>query len=259
MQRQEAENLIEHLTQCGFNAALSYESWPDGYESWSVMVETREGHLYHLLTPEAVAHFIEHDGPPELKEDTAHMRRYLKCKVCQARFSANPEHYVGWAGYLSHCGKAIEMWQRNPVDNAEYRVSELVDWDYLRNPHADHFDLHSPLQFHASQKYVGIAKEETMGTPVRPPKIPEALRQPVDEVDPRMIGFALYEAGYRRLYDGQWRRTFDTLLNAAEHYHPFEEGDRILYETDHSIPFTALQTHRSPNYWGIRFQQDRAA
>jgi hypothetical protein len=253
MTQDEAQNLVKDLAEKGFQAAIGWEQWPDGWVNWFIMVETRQGHIFHLITPEAVAHFIEHDGPPEFAEPSKAMQRYLRCQVCGARFSANPEHYVGWAGWLSHCGKALQMWQRNPIDGAEYMVSELVDHEYLRKPHADEYALHSPLHRHDSQLYYGIAKEETPGTPVKPPRIPDALREPEWKPDPGLIGLALYEAGYLRDPDGVWRRTFRLMMVAAEDYHPFEEGDRIEYEDEHTIPFTALQTHRSPNYWGIRF------
>jgi hypothetical protein len=255
MKKDEAEHLIEHLSQQGFHAGLGYELWPDGYGNWYVMVETKEGHLYHLLTPEAVEHFIEHDGPPEL-EQSKKMQRYLECRVCGQRFSAVPEHYVGWDGYLSHCGRALKLCHRNPIDGAEYTIGELVDWDYLRQGHNDEYAPHQALPYHSSQLYLGVAKEETQGT-AKPPRIPEALRQPVEPPDPRLIGLALYYAGYKRNSEGAWTKA--KRLDRTRGYCDFQEGDRVIYETTDPIPFTMLQTHRSPNYWGIRFKEEKAA
>jgi hypothetical protein len=258
MRKEEAESLIDHLSQSGFQAGLGYEAWPDGYSSWYVLVETRQGHLYHLLTPEAVVHFIEHDGPEEVKIATQR-QRYLQCRACGLRFSANPEHYHGWAGWLSHCGRAVQLWQRNPEDEQEYLLADLVDHPYLKQPHSDAYALHSPLPYHGSQLYVGVAKEETLGTPVRPPRIPDAPRQPVEKLDYGWLGFIMYEAGYKRQADGVWRATFTWNLSADKDYTPFEEGDRIQYETERAIPFTSMQVHRSPNYWNIRFTEEQAA
>jgi hypothetical protein len=258
MKKDEAEHLISHLTQCGFNAGLGYEQWPDGWGNWYVLVETKEGHLYHLLTPEAVAHFIEHDGPEEIKE-TKKMQRYLECRVCGQRFSAVPEHYVGWEGYLSHCGRALKLCHRNPIDGAEYTIGELVDWEYLRRGHSDEYAPHQALTYHASQLYQGLAAETTQGTPPKPPRIPEALQQPVEKPDYGLLGLMLYHAGYRRLPEGEWRRTFSGVLSAADDYHPFQEGDRIHFEPEELVHFQVLQTHRSPNYWGVRFKEEQAA
>jgi hypothetical protein len=256
MNHMQAEYWAEQLRRAGYaHVGAGMVDWGD--EKFFFVTVDVDGHPYQVNTQAGAENFIANGPPGETKKaknywakqprEEQHMERYLECRLCGKRFSADPIHYQGWEGYLSHCGRALRLYHRNPIDGAEYLIAETVDLDYLKQPHMDDYAPHDPLSYHASQSYWGV--ESTTGKYAGPPKIPDSDWQRWQ--DPGFIGLILYHAGYKRNGEGTWTKA--KKLQAGKDYHRFEDSDRIIYETTDPIPFQMLQTHRAPDRWGIRF------
>jgi hypothetical protein len=263
MNRQEAERLGRLvLEETGIDeVALVAQTWPGAGEEWHLQV-TVYGRDVALRSESAVLLFIQDEKARRIadynlqrnREWNNRMHRYLYCRECGSHYSADPDYYTGRMGYLACCGRAVQLYQMNPMDHSEYLLAEMVDVTYLQKPHMDLYAPCNPLPLTKSPLSRTWAELANQAALDRPPAIPAALRQPVDKPDYGLVGLMLYHAGYKRNSEGVWIKT-----RGKHAYAPFQDGDRIIYETTDTFPFDLVKTHAIPDFYGIRFKKESEA